>query len=113
MSLNGWVRIGIVLSILWMVGGTFWFWQQQANQRMLFAKALGETRSNCIGTNGAHRMQGQPELTCPTQQEVDQAWTAELPFWWLTVIPLAVLVLAWVQIGIGYGVVRWRGFRPA
>jgi hypothetical protein len=115
MRLNGWMRIGIVLSILWMTYGTFWFWQQQGEQKLQYVKALRDLQISCAGENDARRFQGRPELECPSKAEIDQAWAAPLHFWQATILPGLYLVLAWVLIGIGYVSVRWirAGFKRA
>jgi hypothetical protein len=37
--LNGWQRIGIVASVVWMIGGTLWLRESEANSRGTYANS--------------------------------------------------------------------------
>ena len=107
MRLNGWMRIGIVLSILWFVGASGTVWMQETDRNQKYWRALGDAQSNCIGQNAARRLQRLDELPCATQEQLDQALHLSVPLSLPLSFAAFYLVLAWVLIGIAYVSVRW------
>ena len=85
MSPNGWIRIGIVLSVLWMVGGTGYFWVKEANRNLRYAIALTNERSNCIGNNGTRRALGQPEAACTSEPAIAEAYSQGVVLWLVSI----------------------------
>jgi hypothetical protein len=113
--LNGWMRIGIILSVLWMLGGTGYLWQTPNNDGLSIARALLNQRSSCIGDNAVLRMEGKPELPCPSQTDVNEAFArSHTGLGSALLITGTALVLAWVAIGLVCVTTRWvmQGFKP-
>lgn len=113
--LNGWMRIGIILSVLWMLGGTGYLWQTAKDDGLSVARALSDQRSKCIGDNAVLRMENKPELPCPSQEEVNEAFTrGRTGLGHAMLMTGIVLVLTWIVIGIVYVTARWvmKGFKP-
>jgi hypothetical protein len=111
MRLNGWMRIAIVLSAVWWVGGSAYFWMKEIARQNDSFVALYMARSECIGLNGVRRAMQQPERTCLTEDAVNSAHAKN--DLWLSLIPSTFwLIMAWVGIGITYVAVRWirKGF---
>jgi hypothetical protein len=113
MRLNGWMRIGIVLSIAWMVGATGYYWVQEQNRVGRYFVALSQERSACIGKNAERRSRNEPEVQCTSQQEVDDALSSGDPFYFKLLVPTFWLIVSWLGIGITYVAGKWilRGFR--
>lgn len=112
--LNGWMRIGIILSALWMLGGTGYLWQTAEDDNLSIARALANQRSRCIGDNAVLRMENKPELPCPSQEEVNEAFAyGHTGLGRAFLITGVALALAWVMIGLIYLTTRWviEGFR--
>ena len=102
MRLNGWMRIGIVLSLIWMAVATaYWFnvdtMEISASNRETVARSLVCT-VNCL-TSG--------------QLEVLYNRSASIPH--AVLISGFLLAVAWALIGISYVSVRWirAGFKRA
>jgi hypothetical protein len=108
--MSGWQRIGVVLSVLWIIGSPLFIWQSENS-------AVREVRAGCYG-----------HITDPFGPQWDAAvqHCAELfpmhsfadlysrrgdaeVLWALTLIPIAIL---WIVGGIVIGTLRWigRGF---
>jgi hypothetical protein len=111
MRLNGWVRIGIILSIVWMVGGTGYYEAQNNREDQEYAQAVYNGRSTCIGENAQRQYRGEPKMSCDVYN-VDEAFKRRPPLWFAAIIPTFWLVVAWVLIGVTYVAVRWirKGF---
>ena len=114
MRLKGWIRIAIVLSAVWMVGGTAYFWIKENQRQVEFALALSQSRSHCIGENAAGRMTNRPEMTCITPEEIAAAFKKN-DLWIAMIGPTFWLIVAWITGGIAYGCFRWirKGFATA
>ena len=112
MRLNGWMRIGVVLSVLWMVGGFAYLFIDYTRMKREYSDAMYNWRSECIGENAKLRMNNQPERTCVTQEEIVATFKYDVPWLAFVVIPFVLLILAWTVIGITYVSVRWvrKGF---
>jgi hypothetical protein len=113
--LNGWMRIGIILSVLWMLGATGYLWRTAEDDDLNVARALSNQRSSCIGDNAVLRMENKPELPCPSQEEVNEAFARGHTGLGHAMLTTGIaLVLAWVVIGLVYMTTRWvmEGFRP-
>lgn len=112
MRLNGWMRIGVVLSVLWMVGGSVYAFHDFTRSKREYSDAMYNWRSACIGENAKRRMNNQPEQTCVSLEEVKATFKYDVPWLAFVAIPFVVLILAWIVIGITYVSVRWirKGF---
>jgi hypothetical protein len=107
------MRIGVVLSVLWMVGATGYHALDEARKHGEYANAMYNWRATCIGENAKRRFNNEPEQACATEEAVRAAYNYELPWLPILVLPTIYLVLAWVLIGITYGSARWirNGFK--
>ena len=74
MRLNGWMRIAIVLSAVWLIGGTGYFWLREANRQSDLFAAYSKERYACIDLNADYRLKKRPELDCRSQAEVNSAF---------------------------------------
>lgn len=102
--LNGWQRIGIVLSVVWAIGALVYVWQdhtaRSATHQKLYYKCMfapdGDT-SLCDARDQALR-------------SASRRVTVDLLTWSLAPIPIAWL-LVWGLVAL----VRWvrRGFQPS
>jgi hypothetical protein len=113
MRLGGWMRIGIVLSIAWMVGATAYFWIEEQNRVGRYFVTLSQSRDNCIGKNGERRYRNEPQEDCISQHAVNSALSSGVPFYFHLIVPTFYHVVAWIGIGITYVAVRWvrKGFQ--
>jgi hypothetical protein len=111
MRLNGWMRIGVVLSIVWMVGATGYYEYQHGKDDAAYWQAVLLGRSACIGDNAARRYEGKPEFSCDIY-DVDTALKRKTPFLVAVIAPAFWLIVAWIGIGLTYISVRWirQGF---
>jgi len=115
MRLNGWIRIGVVLSIAWMVGGTAHFWVEEQSRVRSYYLALSERMSDCVVGNTVRRSMREPEAKCITEQELRDARSSGHPIYFDVFVAAVWLAVAWVAIGIVYVAVRWirKGFQQA
>jgi len=109
------MRIGIVLSILWVVGATGTVWMQATDQHQRYWRGMADARSNCIGENAARRMQRLDERPCMSQEDLDEILHYTVPLWMPLTFAGFYLALSWVLIGIAYVSIRWikAGFKQA
>lgn len=112
MRLNGWMRIIVVLSALWMVGGTVYFWIDEGRARNRFNMAMLGEWHRCDVENRERRYRNQPEVPCRTEREMESSLMGVPDFWRAAIIPCLFLVAAWLWLAITYGAVRWikKGF---
>jgi len=112
--LNGWLRIGIVLSALWMVGSSAYRFSQEMEVQRGYSNFMYNDRANCLGQNSLRRYNNQPEQVCTTKAAVDATYKQDVPWSMILIPPTFWLILAWLGIGIAYGAFRWimRGFKP-
>ena len=115
MRLNGWLRIAIVMSAVWMVGATGFNWEREARKDMETARTVSNERYRCIGENGERRYRGQPEQECYSEEFVNSFYGRKNDLWIAMIAPTFWLVLAWLAGGITWLSVWWirRGFRPS
>lgn len=111
MKLNGWIRIGVVLSALWMVGASAYYFSEDAKRRSDLALYMAKSRSDCLKDNYLSRLESRPERPCAKQEDADYLY--DTPWLAILVLPTIYLVLAWIVIGIAYGSIRWiwKGFK--
>lgn len=113
MRLNGWMRIGVILSVVWMVGNSgYRFSEEMATQRA-YSDFMYNARVNCIGQNGLRQYNREPEQACVSQEAVNATYNQTVPWSMILFPPTFWLVLTWIGIGIAYGSIRWimRGFK--
>lgn len=105
MRLNGWHRIGIVLSILWMIGGAVY---ERNNQREFAGKIAQFDYSNCLDKQPA------PGRDCSKViRESLEKWNK--PDWGGVIyVAFAPIVAGWIVVYLFVGIFRWirTGFRP-
>ncbi len=118
--MGGWVRIGIVLSVIWALVGGFWGNDMAINDA---SKLSSLQLDNCVADNRArlHLKPGESE-------SYDQVWNpcwaklgenflhnAEGHWWAAAIVGLVPIPVAWLIIYGCVGIFRWirRGFRNA
>lgn len=106
MRLNGWMRLGVVLSAVWMVGYSGYLFNDEMAKQRATSNYFYNERSNCMAANVVRRAENKPEATCISQATVDSTYTSSFP-WFVVIVPTIYLVLAWIVIGIAYGAFRW------
>jgi hypothetical protein len=93
MRLNGWQRIGLALSVLWVLGSAGWLWYQENDLALYQA---GEEKRWCISIHA--------DLTACATPFDEYHRAAVKDFWeWIPYLALIPVVVAWV---FGY-VVAW------
>jgi hypothetical protein len=105
MRFSAW--ISVALSVLWMIGGTGYFWLKDGQEGLQFATDLYFRRSSCLSENAMLRYQKKPEFPCVSGETVTAAFgntTPNLAYGLL--ISSVVLVAAWIVLGLTYQVVR-------
>ena len=117
MRLNGWMRIAIVASIVWMVGGTFYQMEKEARSLQAYSDAVMQQQLDCVVRSSQQEARSQRQETCETYgQALDRSFALKpRPIEWLAFGPAILLVLAWLLGGITVLAVWWirRGFRPS
>lgn len=105
LRLNGWQRIGVVVSIAWFFVGGLWSSGLIVEQDGAGAAA---TYARCIKVNADWE---------PCRQVFDRDWPVAMKYHWVETAAFAVIpiLVSWLLI---YGLIalwRWiaRGFRPA
>jgi hypothetical protein len=114
MRLNGWIRIAIVVSAIWMVCGTGYFYWQEQQRLTQYASQFWKTHSDCSSRNAARHVNGQTEVPCDVTVDIVKSAYDRRPDIWLDVGQSAfILVVAWILGGVVYAAVWWirRGFR--
>ena len=104
--LKGWQRIGIGLSLVWLLATSTWFFQHlpEANGPAIASVYLQcITQPKAVGDNCKAKAEwfSQEELA---ELEAARVWAALLP-----------IIVAWVLVYIVVWTVRWirRGFQPS
>lgn len=107
------MRIGVVLSVLWMVGGTTYFYVDDMRHHGDIGASMYNHRQACFRENIENSLNKRPLQPCISDEEVAAAFKSKTPFWFFPIIPTFWLVTAWIVIGITYGSVRWirNGFK--
>ena len=101
MRLNGWQRIGVVVSVVWMIGGTIWG-----------VGFIGEHSATALSTYklclADHDALGAPDLaTCSANYQRDYPSSARELWLSALVLSLSQVLLLWIT---AYGIralVRW------
>lgn len=70
MRLNGSMRLGIVMSAVWMVLTTTFLWLQDSKRVDGYAKALSIQQARCKLENVERRSSKQPEQACVSDQDI-------------------------------------------
>ena len=112
MRLNGWMRIGVVLSVVWMAAGTAYWWNDESSRNIGLAKALDWSQNVCITNNVNARAKGQPEHQSVSGAQLQAAYQRQASIGIVAFIAAIWLVLGWLGIGLTYAAVRWimKGF---
>jgi len=113
MQLNGWQRIGVVLSVVWIVAGGLW-------TRSVVIESQGESavasRRACLNR---HSIQpdgsppAAPDWRSQCDRQFDADWNRDVTDHWdrvnvlNAVFTLAPLLLAWLLVYAIVGTVRW------
>lgn len=107
-----WWRIGIVMTILWMIGGTLGFHMQVMNQRVEYSGSLYKF---CV--DGIDRLEQQyPDTNYTKDREACSTRSrkylaSETPaatvFWQCLGVTTILAIVAWVLVLIGVFTVRW------
>lgn len=114
MRLNGWLRIGIVLSVIWMIGANYYWIGESASDNMKFSNGLRASRSHCQIENSTRRYYNPNarQEECVTEEQITQAALTPLNFQFGLIYSIFYLVVAWLVIGVSYAAFRWirKGF---
>lgn len=112
MRLNGWQRLGIVVSICWIVGGGLWINGKVIDE---MAHPVVSEYQSCLNTHSAQSDDSTPADTdCSAKFDADfgpavsNHWSYSIA---LTFIPIPV---AWLTVYGLIGLVKWirAGFKP-
>jgi hypothetical protein len=116
-KMGGWVRIGIVLSVIWILVGGFWGNNAAINDA---SKLSSLQLDNCVSANKA-RLRSKGDNSEP----YDQVWTpcwdqlsknylrnVDGHWWAAAIVGLAPIPIAWLIVYMFVGLYRWirRGF---
>ena len=101
--LNGWQRIGIVLSVLWAIAAGVHLWLGWQTVSYGYWRVY----YHCVFTPG------NDENSCQSAQEDAEKKPTEY-VWVMLPLALAVIPIAWLLVYIIVWTVRWirRGFQP-
>jgi hypothetical protein len=104
--LNGWQRTGIMLSVMWVLCVSMWFYQHIPNAN---APGIASVYLQCISEPNANRgvCKDRAEwFSKEARSEFRAAWS------WIVLAPILVV---WTLIYIVAWTVRWirRGFQPS
>jgi hypothetical protein len=105
MRLSGWKRIGVVVSVIWMVVGSFWFSGQITNRAASYASMRSDTCD-------LEKVRDQ-SIDCSKSFEkayasLMRSETAGLtPIGMGAIEAFVVLVVAWLALWLALAVVRW------
>lgn len=107
MRLNGWLGIGAVASVLWLVGHSAYLWKHEVDVRSYHAEALkGSVRSCELHA----QLQG-----CSFLSTAGEILSEPISPKLFLLPPLAWLVASWIALGLAYAGYRRirQGFRAA
>jgi hypothetical protein len=115
--MGGWVRIGIVLSVLWILVGGFWGNNTAINDASKLTSAQVES---CVSANKA-RLRAQGDNSEPYDKIWTPCWAEHTKnymtnvegHWWAAAfVGLAPVPIAWLILYMLIGLYRWirRGF---
>jgi hypothetical protein len=108
MRLSGWKRIGIVVSVVWMLVGSIWFWSQMTEQAASFATIAVKACQLKNGFSSSNRAEDCLQVYNKSyDQMLDPAAKALTPIGAGAVYAFVVLVVAWLALWIVLVVVRW------
>jgi hypothetical protein len=117
--MSGWQRLGVVISVLWLVGAPIYF---VADMNQTAFRVLGMCYSAGSSSDQTDFDRTQREATCNAQLE-EMTWSTQKLFntlftynkdrgvlWAMLLVPL---VIFWLFEAVIIGTVRWvrRGFR--
>ena len=119
MKMGGWVRIGIVLSVIWAVVGGFLGSKAVLNDASMLTSAQLDS---CVAASKA-RLRAQGDTSEPYEKIWTPCWgeyeknfmrNAEGSWWAAAFVGLAPIPLAWLIVYMFIGLYRWirRGFAP-
>lgn len=101
--LNGWQRIGIVLSVVWLIVGSYW------SQHLLF-NPIYSAHTNCLNHPAI-----KDAAVCYQMFEEQLANAVEQRLAMVALVGLAPIPIAWLLVWGLVALVRWirRGFKPS
>ena len=99
MRLNGWQRVGIVMAILWLIGGGLWGYMLGVQDGSLAATIYG----TCVD---------QHKQGCSEAYARDWAEFTKYRWYYTAFVGLVPIPLVWLAVNGIVGVTRWirRGF---
>jgi hypothetical protein len=118
--LSGWIRIAIVLSVIWTIGGTAYvFWEEQQREDTHHRMVLGVS-NDCLKRNFDRIDRGvRPLEVCPGADEIATTVASARPSLFPKVLfPALALIPLWILGGLLFLTVRWtvqwvrKGFEP-
>jgi len=104
--MDGWVRIGIVLSVIWAFVGGFWGNKRAINDAATLTNAQVET---CLSANQARPRPKNGEIWTPCWEHFGKNYqhNVEGHWWFATMVGLLPIPIAWLSVYMLIGLRRW------
>ena len=105
--MNGWVRIGVVLSVIWAFVGGFWGNKRAINDASTLTNAQVE---NCLAANRARPRSKSGEIWTPCWEQFGKNYqlNAEGHLWFGTMVGLLPIPIAWLSVYVLIQLRRWK-----
>ena len=114
--MGGWIRIGIVLSVVWALVGGFWAHNSAGNE---VQRRTGAQFDVCVAINKARLGDAAPydQISKPCRDQFPNNYLHNIEgFWWgVAFVALVPIPVAWIIIYMLTALYRWirRGFVEA
>ena len=104
--MHAWVRLGIVLSVIWAFVGGFWANKRAINDASRLTSAQVE---NCLSANDARPRSKTGEIWTPCWEQFGKIYqhNAEGHWWFATMVGLLPIPIAWLSVYMLISLRRW------